>query len=138
MGIFTGKYGFVVFMARENPDSNEVINIKVPEGQKLIVCKGHEQCQRNFRSLICRSFPFFPYLSRQGELIGLSYFWDFEDRCWIISNLNSVSQEFRSQFMLVYDFLFEQTPETKGALSCLFLKHAACVWAQETCYSHLA
>src|SRR5512137_178239 len=31
-----------------------------PEGQVLIACLGHVHCQREFRSLACRAFPFYP------------------------------------------------------------------------------
>jgi hypothetical protein len=89
------------------------LSSQAPDGQVLIACKGHLYCQRDFRSLTCRSFPFFPYFTPQGEFIGLSYFWEYEDRCWVISNLQIVSPEFKAQFIAMYLSLFEQMPDVK-------------------------
>jgi len=95
----------------DNPKLADSLKNQTPAGQELIVCLGHLHCQRDFRSLTCRSFPFFPYITRQGEYIGLSYYWEFEDRCWVISHLDMVTDRFRSEFIDVFDFLFEQMPD---------------------------
>jgi hypothetical protein len=89
----------------------EHLRQQAPDHQVLIECLGHKLCQRGYRSLTCRSFPFFPYITRQGEFAGLSYYWEYEDRCWVISNLQAVSAEYRRQFIDGYDLLFEQMPE---------------------------
>jgi len=84
---------------------------QTPEGQVLLECLGHERCQRDYRALTCRAFPFFPYITRAGEFIGLSYYWEYEHRCWVISNLSVVTSEYRKQFIDVYDDLLEMMPE---------------------------
>jgi hypothetical protein len=89
------------------------LQAQAPAGHALIACLGHTQCQRGFRSIVCRAFPFFPYLSRAGEFLGLSYYWEYEDRCWVISNLRAVSPEYRLEFILAYDWLFEHLPEER-------------------------
>ena len=76
-----------------------------------IECKGARHCQRDNRTLACRSFPFFPYVTRTGEIIGLAYYWTFEDRCWVISNLKIVERAFVRDFLSAYDYLFEKDPE---------------------------
>lgn len=86
---------------------------QAPEGQVLITCKGHHLCQRNYRSITCRSFPFFPYLTKEGEFIGMSYYWEYEDRCWVISNLSQIGQEYRCQFISAFDALFVAIPQEK-------------------------
>jgi hypothetical protein len=86
---------------------------QAPDGQKLVVCQGHLACQRGFRSITCRSFPFFAYLNREGEFLGLSYYWEYEDRCWVISSLAEVTLQYRSQFMTAYDRLFAEMPDEK-------------------------
>jgi hypothetical protein len=83
----------------------------LPDGQVLIECLGHRLCQRSYRSVVCRSFPFFPYITRQGEFVGLSYYWEYEDRCWVISNLHVITQEYRSQFLGAYEELFRKIPD---------------------------
>jgi hypothetical protein len=94
---------------------------QTPTGQVLIACQGHEKCQRNFRALTCRSFPFFPYFTGEGKFIGMSYYWDYEDRCWVISNLQIVSPEYRTEFMAAYKTLFQLRPEEKEN----FMNHSA-------------
>ncbi|OQY92688.1 MAG: hypothetical protein B6D39_04245 [Anaerolineae bacterium UTCFX2] len=86
---------------------------QAPEGQVLIACRGHRACQRKFRSLTCRAFPFFPYITVSGEFVGLSYYWEYQDRCWVISNLHLVDATYRTQFVTVYDALFERMPEER-------------------------
>jgi hypothetical protein len=83
---------------------------QTPPGQVLIACLGHEHCQREFRSITCRSFPFFPYINSQREFIGMSYYWEYEDRCWVISNLEVVSPRYRHEFTSSYETLFETMP----------------------------
>jgi len=83
---------------------------QAPAGQILIECLGHQFCQRNFRSITCRAFPFFPYFNSRGQFIGLSYYWEYEDRCWVISNLALVSPEYRQEFIAAYDHLFTLYP----------------------------
>ena len=92
------------------PSETEELISSAPEGQVLIACLGHELCQRNFRSLTCRAFPFFPYISQQGEFLGLSYLWEYQDRCWVINNLQVVSREYLDQFVSTFDRLFEWAP----------------------------
>jgi hypothetical protein len=79
-------------------------------GQMLIACQGHARCQREFRALTCRAFPFFPYINSLGRFIGISYYWDYEDRCWVISNLHVVSQQFLEEFIDTFESLFELVP----------------------------
>jgi len=97
----------------EDPVESDYLRQQTPEGQVLIACRGHLLCQRSFRSLTCRSFPFFPYLDRQGRFLGLSYYWEFEDRCWVISNLHVVSAEYRQQFITAFEQLFEAYPQER-------------------------
>lgn len=76
-----------------------------------IECKGARHCERDNRTLACRAFPFFPFITRAGELIGLGYYWTFEDRCWVLSNLKIVERGFVRDFIAAYEYLFEKDPE---------------------------
>jgi hypothetical protein len=71
----------------------------------LLACQGPARCQRSFRALSCRQFPFFPYITSRGRLIGLAYEWEFETVCWVISNLGLVTAHYRQEFLQVYDTL---------------------------------
>lgn len=97
---------------------NEVVNFKslqkdVPVEQILMACKGHLLCQREYRAISCRSFPFFPYINQSGEFIGLSYYWEYEDRCWIISNLNEVTREFINSTVSTFDLVLGKLPSER-------------------------
>ncbi|HUF38867.1 MAG TPA: hypothetical protein VMN57_10110 [Anaerolineales bacterium] len=79
----------------------------------LIECRGAARCQREFRSLACRSFPFFPYHDSTGGFLGLACYHDYEDRCWVISNLDRVDDAYRDQFVRSYERLFALLPDER-------------------------
>jgi hypothetical protein len=98
----------------EDPDETKRLTSELPDGQILIKCLGHKLCQRSFRSLTCRAFPFFPYIAQGNEFLGLSYYWEYEDRCWLISNLDTVTPTYVDAFVNAYDTLFEYIPDEFG------------------------
>ena len=87
------------------------VQAETPPGMLLVECLGYQRCQRPFRSLSCRAFPFFPYITRDDRFIGMSYYWQFEKQCWVISNLHIVTPQFRSEFFAAFDELFTLVPE---------------------------
>jgi hypothetical protein len=96
--------------AEDESVTHELVQ-ETPGNQVLVECQGHLKCQRNFRTLTCRSFPFFPYIDKNKKFVGLSYYWEYEDRCWVISNLQVVSLEYRRQFCALYDVIFAHMPD---------------------------
>jgi hypothetical protein len=96
-------------------DETERLKAQTPPGQVLIACQGHLLCQRHYRSLTCRAFPFFPYFTREKEFIGLSYYWEYEDRCWVISHIDQVSSIYVNAFVSAYETVFQAYPEEKEA-----------------------
>jgi len=97
----------------KNSKETEKFTHQVPDGLVLIACLGHDHCERDYRSITCRSFPFFPFISQRGEFLGISYYWEYEDRCWIISNLQAVTLDYISDFITTYEALFRIFPEEK-------------------------
>lgn len=86
----------------------------------LLACKGPALCQRQYRSTSCRQFPFFPYVTEDYRFIGLAYEWEFENTCWVISHLDTVSEKYRREFVKFYDDMFCIWPdefESYAALS---------------------
>jgi hypothetical protein len=94
----------------EDRAETERLRAEAPEGQMLIECQGHLRCQRGFRSIICRAFPFFPYITRQGDFIGLSYYWEYEDRCWVINHLETVTPTYIAEFVAAFEAIFAHYP----------------------------
>lgn len=71
-----------------------------------IECKGVAHCERHNRTIACRAFPFFPYINRRREFIGLSIYWDFEDRCWMMSNMQIVDRLYVEEFVDTFEKIF--------------------------------
>ena len=94
----------------EDPDETNRLRVETPAEQVLIECLGHEFCQREFRSITCRAFPFFPYITPGKEFVGLSYYWQYEERCWVINHLHRVTSAYRNQFISAYENLFRSYP----------------------------
>jgi hypothetical protein len=99
--------------AWQSNDDSETYRLRqeTPTGHILIECLGYKMCQRSFRAITCRSFPFYPYITREGEFIGISYYHEYEDRCWVISNLDAVTTKYRSEFASIYDEIFTLDPQ---------------------------
>lgn len=92
---------------------------ETPENMLLLACKGPAHCQRQFRSVSCRQFPFFPYISSDYRFLGLAYEWAFEQTCWVISNLSAVTDTYRQEFIRAYDEIFSQWPEEMDSYAAL-------------------
>jgi hypothetical protein len=95
----------------KDADETKRLRNQLPKGQILIECLGHTLCQRSFRSVTCRAFPFFPFISKSNEFLGLSYYWEYEDRCWVISHLDTVTPTYRDAFVNACENIFEYFPE---------------------------
>jgi hypothetical protein len=93
------------------PVDPAILLAETPEHMLLAACLGPERCQRNFRAVSCRQFPFFPYITSDDRFLGLAYEWGFEQSCWVISNLGSVTQAYRQEFIQVYDEILALWPE---------------------------
>lgn len=78
---------------------------EIEETCVAIVCNGAKYCERDNRLLACRAFPFYPYFTKDGEFAGLAYYWVFEDRCWVISNIEQVDKTYVKEFIESYDML---------------------------------
>jgi hypothetical protein len=104
----------------EAPTDPASLSAETPGHMLLLACRGPEACQRKFRSLSCRQFPFYPYITADDRILGLAYHWDFESACWVISNLGAVTEAYRREFVRVYDQLlaiWDEDFESYAALS---------------------
>ena len=86
-----------------------------PDHMLLLSCKGAPLCQRDYRAVSCRQYPFFPYITADMRFIGLAYDWTFVEKCWVIQHLDQVTEQYRKEFVTLYDYLLEEVPaEMKG------------------------
>lgn len=90
-----------------DPADPAELQAETPENMLLLACKGPAHCQRQYRAMSCRQFPFFPYITSRRQFIGLAYDWESESVCWVISNLAQVTQAYREAFVRTYERLFE-------------------------------
>ena len=95
----------------ENPEDPTHLLAETPDPMLLLACQGPAICQRPYRVLSCRQFPFFPYITTSFRFIGLAYYPEFEQTCWVISHLEVVSRAYRQEFVGTYNRLFELWPE---------------------------
>jgi hypothetical protein len=87
------------------------IKEELPSSCRCIECKGAQFCERDNRTIACRSFPFFPYVNRRREVVGMSVYWDFEDRCWMMSNMQIVDKKFIDEFFATFEAIFAKDKE---------------------------
>lgn len=97
----------------EEERQEEIARLKeeVPDTMELIECLGPAHCERDYRAITCRQFPFFPYFTSDYRFIGLSYYWEFQEQCWVMSNLAVVTDEYRREFVDTFDKLFSRMPQ---------------------------
>ena len=43
---------------------------------------------------------------RDYRFLGLAYDWEFENKCWVLSNLGRVTDAYRGEFVRTYDRIF--------------------------------
>lgn len=94
---------------------------EISDHNKAIECRGAKHCERDNRSLACRTFPFFPYITREGEILGLTHYWTHEGQCWVMNNMQMVEQDFIDQCLKAYKILFKDDDEEYE----VFLEHSA-------------
>jgi len=73
-------------------------------------CLGHENCDRRFRSVCCRIFPFEPYLDLDGNLLGLTYSYRLDGECPILFKPDLVSKKFISDQIKMWKYIFRKEP----------------------------
>jgi hypothetical protein len=91
-----------------HPEDPARLKGETPDSMILLACLGPDQCQREYRTISCRQFPFFPYITKDDLFIGLTYNWALEDTCWVISHLSQVTDTYRVEFIRHYDSFFSK------------------------------
>lgn len=76
-------------------------------------CKGHEYCERENRSLACRTFPFEPYLDHDGRLVGLIWYYDLAHLCPLIESKHRILPRFIRECISLWRKLFDAFPQER-------------------------
>lgn len=79
---------------------------------QLAVCKGVAHCERENRSLNCRSFPFLPYVDHDGAVQGLVYDYDSaEGKCPLVELPQVVTKRYISEALSFWSQILVKSPE---------------------------
>jgi hypothetical protein len=78
---------------------------------KYAHCKGIEQCERKYRSLACRFFPFEPYFESGKKFAGLVFMYRAAKRCPLIDHPTiRINQRYINQAIQVWKKIFAAYP----------------------------
>ena len=69
-------------------------------------CRGVAHCERENRSIVCRTFPFEPYLDHDRQFVGLIYNQDFEELCPLTSGRHEIRADFVEQCTAMWEKAF--------------------------------
>ncbi len=84
--------------------------LEVLDDEVLASCTGPSKCNRDNRSLVCRTFPFYPYITEAGELVGMCHYEDYDSKCWVLMNDVLVNPQFVSEFEQLWHAIFQKYP----------------------------
>ena len=55
-------------------------------------CRGVAHCERENRSICCRTFPLEPYFDTEGKFVGLIFMREFRNKCPLMKRLPDIRQ----------------------------------------------
>ncbi len=86
--------------------------IDADDYEQFAVCPGVNKCERDKRSLVCRTYPFEPFISEEGALIGLTFNMEEIEVCPLISSKEfSLNPAYISNSLIYWDFIFQRFPD---------------------------
>jgi hypothetical protein len=80
---------------------------------KVCECKGAAHCERDNRSIVCRTFPFEPYLDHDEEFAGLVYNYEFRHLCPLVEGRHAVRQDYVEQACDLWTKVFAWSEEER-------------------------
>ena len=83
------------------------------EESVFIECRGVKFCERDNRSISCRTFPFEPYLDTKGNFIGIVYNRVMADKCYLVDRHSAVTKGFIKTFMRFFEKFFVMLPSER-------------------------
>lgn len=73
-------------------------------------CKGVQFCERENRSISCRTFPLEPYIDKRGVFVGLVFMREFKHGCPLTGRHKDIRQEFIDVNYLFWEKLMLRKP----------------------------
>jgi hypothetical protein len=68
-------------------------------------CKGVSFCERENRSISCRTFPLEPYIDRRDVMVGLVFMKEFSEGCPLTNRPKDIRQEFVDSHFIFWEKL---------------------------------
>ena len=73
-------------------------------------CKGVAYCERENRSISCRTFPMEPYIDRRGVIVGLVFMKEFTGGCPLTGKPEKIRQEYIDSSFLFWEKMLLRRP----------------------------
>ena len=74
-------------------------------------CKGVQFCERENRSISCRTFPLEPYIDEKGRFSGLIFMKEFRGKCPLMKRLADFQQKTIDNHYKFWCLIFEKRPD---------------------------
>lgn len=90
------------------PESKSDLKLKKdsePDSALFCKCKGVAFCERENRSISCRTFPLEPYIDKRGKHVGLVFMKEFLHGCPLTSRNKDIRQEFVDSHFIFWEAL---------------------------------
>lgn len=97
------------FRPRTSPELAMVEEVDA-EQSVFIECRGALHCERENRSVSCRTFPYEPYFDGDENLLGLVYNRVLEGKCYLVDRHRVATKKYVGEFLRFFDRLFELLP----------------------------
>ena len=97
------------FRPRTSPELAMVEEVDA-EQSVFIECRGALHCERENRSVSCRTFPYEPYFDGDENLLGMVYNRVLEGKCYLVDRHRVATKKYIGEFLRFFDRLFELLP----------------------------
>lgn len=100
------------FRSRSNSELEMIEEVDEDENT-FIECRGVKYCERENRSVSCRTFPYEPYFDAKKNFLGLIFNRVLEDRCYMVDRHHIVTKKFIREFIDFFEKLMVKLPTEK-------------------------
>lgn len=99
---------------RWKPKSSQNKKLKAENENHIAIfceCKGAAFCERENRSISCRTFPLEPYITNDNKFVALIFMKEFRDHCPLLNRIVDIQQKVIENHYQFWEKIFELRPE---------------------------
>lgn len=96
---------------RWKPDNARDKKQKKDDETEILIfceCKGVQHCERENRSVGCRTFPLEPYFDAEGNFVALIFMKEFRNKCPLMSRLKDIKQSVVDKHYEFWRFIMDK------------------------------